>query len=230
MRRSLYRCCTDAGRTDRQRKAVRRCAVRLWKPIRQPLRRLVKRERSRPDRFRIVSRSRIAARSALIPTDRPAPSSRASPDRRRQRERAAILAVWKSPTGERRSGCSRSAPGEPAADALMARGLSSRDPTNRAPSKSLSFGNGNRKQLVVAREKFPTLGIDFVLGAGGAGHLDANGQRHVYRRCGPARGIGLHHTDGMEGRSPDLTPDYGSRSQHRAGHGLQMESGSDLED
>ncbi len=130
-----------AGRTYRQRKAVRRCAVRLWKPVQQLLCRMVKMKRSRPDRFRIVSRFRIAARSTLIPTDRPTPDSRALPDRRRRRERAAILAVLKSPTGERRRGCSRSPPGNPAADALMARGLSSHDPTNRARSKSLDYRN-----------------------------------------------------------------------------------------
>ena len=92
-----------AGRTSRQRKAIQRCAVRLWKPIQQPLCRVVKRRRPRPDRFRIVSRFRIAARSTLIPTDWPAPFSRALPDRRR-RERAAILAVLKSLTGEHSAG------------------------------------------------------------------------------------------------------------------------------
>ena len=93
-----------AGRTYRQRKAVRRCAVRLWKPIQQLLCRVVKMKRSRPDRFRIVSRFRIAARGMLIPTDRPTPYSRALPDRRRRRERAAILAVLKSLTGESSAG------------------------------------------------------------------------------------------------------------------------------
>ena len=44
----------------------------------------------------------------------------------------------------------------------MARGLSGRDPTHQARSESLSFGNGNRKQLAVARKEFPTFGIDFV--------------------------------------------------------------------
>jgi hypothetical protein len=44
----------------------------------------------------------------------------------------------------------------------MVRGLSSRDPTRRARSGGLSLWNGNRKQLVLAREEFPTLRIDFV--------------------------------------------------------------------
>ena len=93
-----------AGRSSGQRNTIRSCAVRLWKPIQQLLCRVVKRRRSRPGRFRIVSRFRIAARSTLIPTDRPTPFSRALPDRRRRRERAAIPAVLKSPTGERSAG------------------------------------------------------------------------------------------------------------------------------
>ena len=40
-----------------------------------------------------------------------------------------------------RGGCSRSTPGELEADALMARGLSSRYPTHRARSESLDYRN-----------------------------------------------------------------------------------------
>ena len=40
--------------------------------------------------------------------------------------------------------CSRSIPGEPEAEALMVRGLSSRDPTHRARSGSLKLLKGER--------------------------------------------------------------------------------------
>ena len=61
----------------------------------------IKRRRSKPDRFRIVSRFRIAVRSTLNPRGPPAPFSRTLPDRRRRRERTAILTVLRSLTGER---------------------------------------------------------------------------------------------------------------------------------
>jgi len=48
--------------------------------------------------------------------------------------------------GRTQRGYSRSTPGEPAADALMARGLSSRDPTHRARSKSLNYRNSRGPQ------------------------------------------------------------------------------------
>jgi hypothetical protein len=35
---------------------------------------------------------------------------------------------------------------------------------------------------------------------------------------------GQRHTDGMEGRSPDLIPDRDPRSQHPAGHGLKRDA------
>jgi len=69
-----------AVRSSRQRNTIRRCGVRLWKPIRQPLCRVVKRRRSRPDRFQIVSRFPIAADKVLHPRDLAAPISRALPD------------------------------------------------------------------------------------------------------------------------------------------------------
>jgi hypothetical protein len=52
----------------------------LWKPIQRLLCRVVKRRRSRPDRFRIVSRFRIAADKVLHPRDLAAPISHALPD------------------------------------------------------------------------------------------------------------------------------------------------------
>jgi hypothetical protein len=57
--------------------------------------------------------------------------------------------------GPTQQGCSRSAPRESEAEALMARGLLSRDPTHRARSKSLNFADNEIYQL---------LGVGFYFG------------------------------------------------------------------